>query len=215
MVDVPEIKICGITSVDDALMCVDAGASSLGVNLIATSVRVVSLELAKAISRAVRGRAHVVGVVANLEVAEMMRLRDDAELDCLQLHGDESFETLEALLPHAYKAVRVGNADDAALARAYPGDYILVDAKVPGTLGGTGMTFDWTLVTDIARERRLSLAGGLTPDNVADAVRAVRPYCVDVASGVEVRATAFPPVRAGAKDRLRVTRFIEEARRTD
>ncbi len=204
---VTEVKICGITSVDDALMAVDAGASALGVNFIPTSVRVVSTALAREIARAVGTRALVVGVVANLDVATMRALRDAAEIGCLQLHGSETEADVGTLLPHAYKAIRVGDAADVERARAFPGDYILVDAKVPGTLGGTGATFDWALVTELARARRLTLAGGLTPDNVAAAVKAVRPYCVDVASGVELAGG-----RPGQKDPARVARFIAEAR---
>jgi phosphoribosylanthranilate isomerase len=130
----------------------------------------------------------------------------DAELDCLQLHGDEPHDTLAALLPHAYKATRIADAADVERARAYPGEHLLVDAKVDGLLGGSGTTFDWSLVKALANERRLTLAGGLTADNVERAVRELRPYCVDVASGVE---RAGEP---GAKDLAKVRAFIEAAR---
>ena len=115
---------------------------------------------------------------------------------------------LDALLPHAYKAIRIANADDVATARHYRGDYILVDAKVDGALGGTGVAFDWNLVRDLARERHLTLAGGLTPENVGRAIRLVNPYCVDVASGVE------QPGNPRRKSAARVTEFIEAAART-
>ena len=200
------VKICGVTSVEDAVMAVDLGASAVGVNLIPGSVRVVDVKAARAIARAVGGRALVVGVVADLDVDAMRALRDAAELGCLQLHGSEAAGVLAALLPHAYKAFRIGSAADVAMADAYPGDHLLVDAKVPGTLGGTGTTFDWALVVALAARRKVTLAGGLTPDNVAAAVRATRPYCVDVASGVE---------RAGdprSKDAAKVRAFIENAR---
>jgi phosphoribosylanthranilate isomerase len=126
---------------------------------------------------------------------------------CVQLHGNEPPETLPPLLPHAYKAVRIATEDDVADARRYPGEFLLVDTKAPGgALGGTGMTFDWSLVRPLARERLLLLAGGLTVDNVGDAVRAVLPHSVDVATGVE---------RDGdprQKDRAKVRAFIERAR---
>jgi phosphoribosylanthranilate isomerase len=133
----------------------------------------------------------------------MRALVTDAELGCLQLHGSEPPEVLTPLLPHAYKAVRIATAADVEHARRFGGDYILADAKVVGALGGTGETFDWSLVKTLARERRLTLAGGLRPENVAQAVREVEPWCVDVASGVEHEP--------GIKDHEAVRRFIAEA----
>src|SRR5262249_37046565 len=93
------------------------------------------------------------------------------------------------LLPHAYKAIRVTSADDVARADAYGGDYILLDAAA----GGSGKTFDWSLARDIAARRRVTLAGGLSPENVEDAIRVVSPYCVDVSSGVEIANNARGP----------------------
>ena len=201
------MKICGVTIAEEAAACVELGANAIGVNFVASSNRVVSVQRAREISRAVGARALVVGVVANLDVAAMNALANEAELGCLQLHGDETPETLAAMLPHAYKAVRVAAEVDVAGAAAFSGDYILVDAKVPGVLGGTGVSFDWSLVRDLARARKLTLAGGLTKDNVADAVRIVRPYCVDVSSGVE--RDGGPP---GGKDLAKVRTFIDRAR---
>lgn len=200
------VKICGVTTADDAVACVDAGASSIGVNFVPSSPRRVDAARAREIARAVGARALVVGVVADLDVDAMRRLRDDAELGCLQLHGDEPPSALLALLPHAYKALRVAAEADVARAATYAGDYVLVDAKVDGALGGTGHTFDWTLVAALAKTRKLTLAGGLTPENVGDAIRVVHPFCVDVASGVE----AGTP---GVKDMARVRAFIAAARR--
>ena len=185
------------------------GASSIGINFVSSSPRCVSVSTAVAIARAVHAtgaKAIAVGVVADMTLDAMRALVKDAELDCLQLHGDESHATLAALLPHAYKATRIASADDVARARAYPGEYLLVDGKVPGVLGGSGTTFDWALVRELATERRLTLAGGLDPENVARAVRDVRPYCVDVASGVE---RAGSP---GEKDLAKVRAFIDAAR---
>ena len=157
------VKICGVRSIDDARACVELGASSIGVNFVTASPRCVDATTARAIARAVHGanpKAIVVGVVADLTLEAMRALVRDAELDCLQLHGDESHDTLAALLPHAYKATRIASAADVERARAYPGEHLLVDAKVEGALGGTGTAFDWGLVKDLARERRLTLAGG-------------------------------------------------------
>jgi phosphoribosylanthranilate isomerase len=202
------VKICGVTSKDDALAAVDLGASAIGLNFVVSSPRKLDIARAKAIADAVHSanpKVQVVGVVADLSVDDMRALVRDAGLDCLQLHGDEGPEVLSPLLPHAYKAVRIANASDAARAAAFPGDHILVDAKVEGALGGTGATFDWSLVEGLAKTKKLTLAGGLTPANVEVAVRAVRPYCVDVASGVE----SSP----GVKDHEKMRAFIEAARR--
>jgi phosphoribosylanthranilate isomerase len=132
----------------------------------------------------------VVLVVANLAAAEALRLLDYTGAACLQLHGDESVDTVRQLVPRAYKAVRIATAEDVARAMAFPGDDLLVDAKVSGTLGGTGTTVDWELVAPIARARRLTLAGGLTPENVKRAIEVVAPHRVDVASGVEIPGNA-------------------------
>jgi phosphoribosylanthranilate isomerase len=198
------VKICGVTSVADAEVCLAAGASSIGLNFVPESPRCVSEDVARAIVVAVGERALVGGVVADLEVEAMLALRARVGLGCLQLHGDEPPGHLAPLLPHAYKAIRVAGAEDVARARAYGGEYLLVDAWVPGVRGGTGKTLDLSLVLPLATERKLSLAGGLRPDNVADAVRAVRPFCVDVASGVE----SAP----GKKDPAKIRAFIDAAR---
>jgi phosphoribosylanthranilate isomerase len=201
------VKICGITSVRDATESIRLGARAIGLNFIATSPRFISIERAREIARAVHAmgtRLVVVGVVADLPASELRALSKEAELDCLQLHGDEAPDAVVPLLPHAYKAVRIAKATDVARARAFPGEHLLVDAKVEGVLGGTGVTFDWSLVKELARERKLTLAGGLTPENVAAAVVALEPYCVDVSSGVE----SAP----GVKDLEKVRAFITNAK---
>jgi phosphoribosylanthranilate isomerase len=204
---VTRVKICGVTSAEQALACIEAGADSVGVNFVASSVRRVDLPAAAAIVRAVGSRALVVGVVAGMPLAAMRSLREATGVGCLQLHGDETAADVTALLPHAYKAVRVASREDVGRAQSAPGKYVLADAMVEGTLGGTGHAFDWSLVVDLARERRLVLAGGLTPDNVGLAVATVRPWCVDVASGVE----SAP----GVKDIARVRAFVLAARHAD
>jgi phosphoribosylanthranilate isomerase len=201
---VTRVKICGVTSVEQALAVADAGAAAIGVNFVPSSPRRIDDLQARAIAEAVGARALVVGVVAGLSVEAMRALKAATGVGCLQLHGEEPAEDVLALLPHAYKAVRVASAGDVARAAAMPGDYVMVDAKVGSMLGGSGHTFDWSLVVDLAAQRRLVLAGGLTPDNVAAAVARVRPWCVDVASGVE----SGP----GIKDMARVRAFIAAAR---
>ncbi|HZU83514.1 MAG TPA: phosphoribosylanthranilate isomerase [Polyangiaceae bacterium] len=198
------VKICGVTSEEQAQACADAGADAIGVNFVASSPRRVDVATARRIAAVVGGRVLLVGVVADRAVDDMRALRDAAGLGCLQLHGDEPPDDVAALLPHAYKAIRVAREEDVAQADAMPGAYVMVDAKVEGALGGTGRAFDWSLVVALARRRRLVLAGGLTPDNVQDAIRQVRPWCVDVASGVE----SAP----GLKDMVRVRAFVEAVR---
>jgi len=198
------VKICGITSIEDALLAADAGADAIGLNFVPASSRRVEEAGARAIAEAVRGRVVVVGVVADLDAAGMRALGERVGLDLLQLHGSESPELLEAVLPHAYKALRVGSREDVELADSYAGDRLLVDARVEGALGGTGTSFDWLLVQGLAARRRLVLAGGLGPDNVARAIESVRPWGVDVASGVETAPRH--------KDADLVRRFVAEAR---
>jgi phosphoribosylanthranilate isomerase len=205
------VKICGVIDADQALACVEAGASAIGVNFVASSPRRISMEQGRAIADAIGKRALVVAVVADMPLSEMLALQErppsGGPAFCLQLHGEEAADSLRAVLPHAYKAMRIASPDDVDAARAMPGEYLLVDAKVDGAAkGGTGQRFDWSLVVDVAKVRKLVLAGGLRPDNVADAVRRVRPYCVDVASGVEAAG------RPGVKDLARVRDFIAAVR---
>jgi phosphoribosylanthranilate isomerase len=198
------VKVCGITTVEQAIACVELGVDAIGVNLIPWSPRHVDEATARAIARAVGDRTLVVAVVADLDVNTMRALVERTGAGCLQLHGDEPSEDVAAVLPHAYKAVRIAGLEDVASAAAMPGDYVMVDARVPGALGGTGHAFDWGLVAGLARTRRLVLAGGLRPENVATAVAVVRPWCVDVATGVE----SSP----GVKDMSKVEAFLREAR---
>lgn len=197
------VKVCGITRIEDAIDAVEAGAQFIGLNFVPSSPRCVAVEVARELVGVVAGRAEVVGVVANLDVPQLEALRRDARLDSLQLHGDEPPEIFHALSSGDYKAVRVSDEGDVQRARCYPGSRILVDAKVAGVLGGSGHVFDWSLVEDLARERQLLLAGGLTPDNVVEAIRSVRPWAVDVASGVE----SAP----GIKSRDKVLAFVRQA----
>ncbi len=198
------VKICGLTSVEDALACVELGVDAIGVNFVDASPRRVDRKTARAISDAVGTKALVVGVVANMPVSTMRALVGETGVGCLQLHGDETDADVTAMLPHAYKAVRVSGSDDVARADAVPGLYVLVDAKVEGMLGGSGRRVDLSLVAGLARRRRLVLAGGLSPENVAEAVAEVRPWCVDVASGVESSL--------GVKDHSKVRAFVEATR---
>lgn len=203
------IKICGVTSVEDALVVEAAGADAVGLNFSRASPRYLELDQAARIVRALQGEMEVVGVFVDSSLDEIRRVVDEVGLDTVQLHGNESGEFLEevrAQVP-AYKALRIGDAADVALARTYGGERILTDAKVKGAMGGTGHTFDWSLISGLTAERQLILAGGLRPDNVAESVRRVRPYGIDTASGVE-----DAPRR---KNPTKVVEFVQAARRVD
>jgi phosphoribosylanthranilate isomerase len=179
------VKICGITSVRDAILAVEAGADALGLNFVPASKRVIDIATAAHISDAVGGRVELVAVVANRSVPELEELRSATGIRWLQLHGSEAPEELELLLPEAYKAVGIASRADVARAGEYGGARLLVDAKIAGELGGTGQRFDWSLAAPLAARRDLIVAGGLSPGNVSEAVRALHPFGVDVASGVE------------------------------
>jgi phosphoribosylanthranilate isomerase len=201
------VKVCGITHPDDAHAALEAGVDVLGFNFVPTSKRRVDVEVARSIIDGVRGKVLCVAVVADLTTEAALELALRLGIDRLQLHGGEGPERVLALGPRAFKAIRVGSPEDVELATTFPGHPLLVDAKVEGLLGGTGKKVDWPLVAPLARSRPLILAGGLTPDNVEQAVRVVQPWGVDTASGVEVDSD----VRRKDADKMR--RFVDAARR--
>jgi len=201
-----EVKICGLTTVDDALRCIEMGADAIGLNFWPGSPRCVDAARAREIVEAAGDRAAMVGVFVDFTLDQVREILRETGLRWAQLHGDEPPELVAALLPNAYKAIGVKDSSAIEVARSYPGEHLLLDASVPGMPGGTGRTFDWDIASVVAEERKLTLAGGLTPDNVAEAVRVVQPFRVDVASGVE----SAP----GLKDPGLVRRFIEAARAT-
>lgn len=199
------IKICGVTRVEDALTCVAAGVESIGINFSRASKRYCDPDRAAQIVKMVAGRALMVGVFVDADYDEIVSIRNRVGLGCVQLHGSESPELLRRLLPHAYKAFRVKGPSIVHDVIKYPGDHVLLDAHVVGEPGGTGERFDWSLARAVSRERRVTLAGGLTPENVAEAIAIALPYCVDVASGVE----SAP----GVKDAMLIHAFVAAARK--
>jgi phosphoribosylanthranilate isomerase len=203
------VKICGITSPEDAVMAVSAGADAIGLNFVPASKRCISASMARVIREAVGTRAEVVGVVADLEEPALRGLLAETGVDSLQLHGHEPPSLLERLLPRAFKVIHVADVADVQQARGYPGERLLVDTKLDGQLGGSGRTFDWPLVRELAGQRRIVVAGGLTADNVRDAVRQIAPWGVDVASGTE---EGGDPRR---KHPALVASFIERAREAE
>jgi phosphoribosylanthranilate isomerase len=181
------VKICGITSVDDALLAIAAGADALGLNLVPSSKRVIDIPTAAHIAASVGDLVELVAVVANRRADELEGLRRATGIRWLQLHGAETPADLQQVLPEAFKAVAIGSSEDVVRAAEYGGERLLVDAKSPnGELGGTGTRFDWSLARPLVQSRQVIVAGGLYPDNVAEAIRTLKPFGVDVASGVEV-----------------------------
>ena len=198
------IKICGITNDSDARAAAEAGADAIGLNFARESPRCVAVEDAAEIADAVRGRATVVGVFVNALVDQILSVDKHVRFDRIQLHGDEGPEVLRRLGERAYKAFRVTHDADVRELSLYPGPWHLLDARVAGAYGGTGRTFDWTLARAAAVYGSIIVAGGLGPDNVAEAVRVARPFGVDTASGVEVRP--------GVKDAAKMEAFVHAAR---
>ncbi len=198
------VKICGITSPLDALAAVRSGADWLGLNFWVGSRRCVSVARAREIMACIPKEIRVVGVFVNAPRKEVEAIAADLGLDVLQFHGDEPPEYCQGWEWPVIKAVRVGSRDDLEAARAYEVDYVLVDAHVSGHYGGTGQRANWAAVALWSSERPVILAGGLTAENVGEAIRVVRPFAVDVASGVEMRP--------GTKDPLAMRRFVENAK---
>ena len=183
-----KIKICGLTRTDDAQLAIDLGADYLGFIFVKESPRYVTPESAPRTRGAKR-----VGVFRNATTDEIRRAADVAQLDLIQLHGDETY-TLD--LP----TIKAFNIKDALPSTDTQADYILFD-----TGGGTGRRFDWSLLAQYPRTKPFFLAGGITPDNVADAITQTQPFAIDVASGVESRP--------GIKDAVKLKRLFEAIQR--
>ena len=203
------VKVCGITRPEDGLLAAEAGADAVGFVFYPMSPRRIEPERAAAIARQIPPLVARVGVFVDATREEMARTAEVVGLDLLQLHGDEPPEALEGLPRRALKAVRVGmgfTPEEALRYRAAAG--VVVDTLLVGETvmpGGTGTPFDWKLVRGLRdRVGFLMLAGGLTPDNVAEAITEVHPHAVDVSSGVE----RLP----GRKEPAKVKAFLEAVR---
>ncbi|MBI5069368.1 MAG: phosphoribosylanthranilate isomerase [Deltaproteobacteria bacterium] len=198
------VKICGITRLEDALAAAELGADALGFNFWPGSKRHVDPETAQAIVGRLPPFVTPVGVFVNQEPTEVLHLCALSRVTVVQLHGDEEPRDCAGHVMPVIKAFRVsGPADLAPIPRYHRAAAILLDAPGDG-YGGSGQTFDWALARQATGGKPILLAGGLTPDNVAAAVRAVRPWAVDVASGVE----SAP----GIKDHDKLARFIRAAK---
>jgi len=181
----PLVKICGITSAHDARLAVSAGASAIGLVFWPSSPRAVDVARAREIVAAVPAFVSVVGVFVN-QVEEAKQIAAELGLSAVQFHGDETPDQCRGCGVRVIKsvAVRDRSAIDAALAVA-DDVTVLLDAHDPIKRGGTGNAIDWSVAREVARRRFTILSGGLTPDNVGEAIAAVQPWAIDVSSGVE------------------------------
>jgi phosphoribosylanthranilate isomerase len=201
------VKFCGITRLEDAREAARLGAWAIGLNHHPASPRFCEPAAAVEISAAMKRRLEVVGVFVNPTLDEVVTAAEDESLTMVQLHGGEGAafcrEAARRTGCKVIKAIRVRSAADVQAAEAFRTDYHLLDAHRPGVRGGTGASFDWELLADRRSEVPLILAGGLTPDNVDEAVAMVHPYAVDVASGVESEP--------GVKDHALMAAFLARA----
>lgn len=201
------VKYCGITRYDDAEHAARLGAWAVGLNHWDGSPRRCEHAVAAEIGAGLRRQLTLVGVFVNQPLDEIALAVENEHLDMVQLHGDEGLSFCNEVSRRTgcpvIKAIRVRSSADLDLARSYRTDFHLLDAHREGLPGGTGETFDWSLLGKRRGKAKRILAGGLTPENVAEAITTVRPWAVDVASGVE----SAP----GIKDHERMTEFQAEA----
>jgi len=212
------IKMCGVTSPGDAVLAVEAGADAVGINFFRGSVRYVAPDAAAPIVEAVRNRATAVAVFVDESPERIAQICGKLGIGVVQLSGHEPATIAVRIRYPVIKAVRMENGSGLDSFRDYPCRAFLFDASVPGEYGGTGKSLDWEVLgraiggplvrfgksAPPGSDRPWMLAGGLTPENVAEAIRAARPFGVDVASGVE----AAP----GKKDAGRMKAFVDRAR---
>jgi len=179
------VKICGITTVWDGLLAVEMGANAIGMVFWPSSPRFVDPARARVIVKALPADVTKVGVFVN-QTADALAIAQEVGLDSIQLHGDEQPNDYAGFSLPVIKAVAVRGNETVAEAAAVPAQVtVLLDAHDPIRRGGTGTVIDWSIAAEIARMRPVILSGGITAANVADAVRAVQPYGIDVSSGVE------------------------------
>jgi phosphoribosylanthranilate isomerase len=202
------VKICGVTNVADALAAAEAGADMIGLMFYEHSPRCITLQTAVEISRALPPFVLRVGVFVNPAEELVLRALGDCNLSLLQFHGDEPSEFCMQFGLMSMKALRVRDAESLKALENFHTDAFLLDAYSKSGLGGTGEKFNWDLAVEAQKfGKPIFLAGGLTPENVADAVAKVRPFAVDVSGGVE----SAP----GKKDHAKVKAFIQAVRNAD
>lgn len=205
---VTRVKICGITRVEDALAVAHSGADAIGLVFYEKSPRHVSVEQAAKLAAALPPFVTLVGLFVNASEAAVREVLSVISLDVLQFHGDETPQYCEQFHKPYLKAIRVRHGVDLlqCAANFHSAQALLLDAFVEGVQGGTGSVFEWSLIPQALRSR-IILSGGLDDGNVAVAITQVRPYAVDVSSGVEAGK--------GIKDATKITRFMQEVMRID
>lgn len=199
-----KVKICGITNYEDAKTALDMGADLLGFNFYAKSPRFVPPDKAREIISKLPGFIDIAGVFVNESIEQIHEIKNICQLDWVQLHGDESPEFCRQFLSHnvkVMKAIRVKEQSDIQQAEHYFTDAVLLDAFDPDKYGGTGLTFDWNVIGHI--NKRIFLAGGINPDNAADAIE-LGVYGIDICSGIEAEP--------GKKDHNKVKELFENIR---
>ncbi len=199
-----KIKICGITNLEDALLAVDAGADALGFVFFTKSPRHIFPEQATDIIKRLPPFVQTVGLFVNEDLDIVNTTADLCGLDLVQLHGEETPEFCQSVKRRVIKAFRVKDITSLEEIRSYHVAACLLDAWSPSAYGGTGKTFNWEIAAATVASGHVILAGGLTPENVAEAVQIVKPYAVDVSSGVESEP--------GKKDARLMQRFIRSLR---
>lgn len=199
------VKICGITRVEDALSCARLGADAIGLVFYASSPRNVTVEQARAILAALPPFITTVGLFVDAQAAEVQAVLDQLPLDVLQFHGNEPVQYCRSFGRPYLKALRVKpGVDLVQYASAYSGARaLLLDAHIEGVAGGSGQTFDWSLIPP-RLPLPVVLSGGLSPDNVAEGIRRIQPAAVDVSSGVEAAK--------GIKDTEKISAFMQGVR---
>ena len=204
------VKICGVTKPEDVKLAAELGAHALGLNFHPESPRCLSPAAAADLVRRIPPFVATVGVFVNWEAEPVLALCQALGLTSAQLHGDEPPPVVESIARRlaVIKALRVGQGTTGSeFSRFRSATAFLLDTAVSGQYGGTGVTGNWHAARTAAQKQRIILAGGLTPENVGEAIRIVRPYAVDVASGVEARP--------GKKDPGKLRTFFEEVARAN
>lgn len=192
-----KLKVCGITSLEDALLAIGSGAEYLGFNFYRKSPRYIAPEAARVIIEQLPGEVTTVGIFVNEAAPEtVIEILKTSGTQLAQLHGDEAAAYCAAVgAERVIKALRVGDGFDVRDVLNYPATAILLDAFDKNLYGGTGKTANWEIAREAAKLVKLFLAGGLSPENIAEAIRAAKPFAVDVNSGVE----SVPGIKDAAK----------------
>lgn len=198
------IKICGITNLKDAIAAVECGADALGFNFYRASPRYVEPDEARAISLEVPPPVWKVGIFADEDADIVRRLSQHVALDFLQFHGNETPYYCEQFAVPYWKAFRLKDEGTLELMKKYQPDAYLVDAYLPGKLGGIGLVANWDLAARAKQFGKIILAGGLNPENIENAIATIEPWAVDVCSGVEAEP--------GIKDHKKMAEFIERVK---